>query len=674
MSLHRLKKLVALTLCVLLSAGPISYAAQPETPPINQSEKTQRNTDGETKEDENHNKTDVLKEQPDENGHTEKEHGTENSDQPDSSNSSSEKEKDEKKESDDHVQWDNTIKNASQMFRIKGENRIETALEISRQAFSQAETVIIADANGFADALSGSVLSEGRAPLFLIQKALTDAHLQELTRLKAKKIYLLGGRTSIPDSVVQQLTQNGILEENIHRFSGKDRYETSLAIARFSGCTNYFVADGRAFPDALSASPVAYLKKAALILTRPTSDDDRTALLKKGSSLYLIGGPSSVDGQFLPPSSGRISGPNRYATARILAEQMPAQTVILASGVTFPDALSCGPLAMLANAPILLTASDTLPKDTRAYFESHRDQIKHIVLVGGQNSIHSAVEKEIAHFLEHGTWPAKPPEPTADRNLYQLNGYVRALKDTRLSDTIAVPASAVLKVLAVDEKNVTLSYQDQKGLAIVQDFGPAGDLSSHIPTPYISQLRPVYAPVGCEPTAMLMGLKAKGYASVVDLRQFLDRMPKHPSNPAYGFAGSPYVADPRIRTLIDPVPLARYAQNFGPVVDYSGHNIDDIIMELANGNPVLIYMTMGWRNPLYGNPYQAPDGSWRTMLRNNHAVLLIGYQADKNVFEVADPYNSPSVGGQLDRAFIYFKPRATVEKLYNIRHFSIVVR
>ena len=42
-----------------------------------------------------------------------------------------------------------------------------------------------------------------------------------------------------------------------------------------------------------------------------------------------------------------------------------------------------------------------------------------------------------------------------------------------------------------------------------------------IPTPYISQVYPSAAWVGCEPTSLLMGLKAKGYAQNVTLDQFL---------------------------------------------------------------------------------------------------------------------------------------------------------
>lgn len=78
-----------------------------------------------------------------------------------------------------------------------------------------------------------------------------------------------------------------------------------------------------------------------------------------------------------------------------------------------------------------------------------------------------------------------------------------------------------------------------------------------IPVPYISQVYPVSAPVGCEGASLLMGLHAKGCALNIDLREFLNDMPKHASNPAKGFVGSPYKADKtkKTRTTILPGPL-----------------------------------------------------------------------------------------------------------------------
>jgi Uncharacterized protein conserved in bacteria len=56
--------------------------------------------------------------------------------------------------------------------------------------------------------------------------------------------------------------------------------------------------------------------------------------------------------------------------------------------------------------------------------------------------------------------------------------------------------------------------------------------------PYISQIDNIYAWVGCEAVSTLMGLQAKGYATDVSVKYFLDNLPRHSSNPEKGFVGS----------------------------------------------------------------------------------------------------------------------------------------
>ena len=94
--------------------------------------------------------------------------------------------------------------------------------------------------------------------------------------------------------------------------------------------------------------------------------------------------------------------------------------------------------------------------------------------------------------------------------------------------------------------------------------------------PYISQIDNIYAWVGCEAVSTLMGLQAKGYATDVSVKYFLDNLPRHSSNPEKGFVGSPYVPDTskRTRTTIYPAKLAEYSNSYcnGDVVcaDFRG--------------------------------------------------------------------------------------------------------
>ena len=187
-------------------------------------------------------------------------------------------------------------------------------------------------------------------------------------------------------------------------------------------------------------------------------------------------------------------------------------------------------------------------------------------------------------------------------------------------------------------------------------------------TPYVSQLSPVYAVVGCEGASLLMGLKAKGYAQDIGLRAFLDEMPKHPSNPAKGYVGSPYLAGQYdLRTTIYPAPLAAYASRYGKVTDISGADPREIRAELLSGNPVVIYATLRWAEPRYRE--YLIEGEWQTLLRNNHVVLLDGYDRDAGMYHVSDPYNDADTS----KEYKYWIDAATLEAIYNVRRHALLI-
>ena len=75
--------------------------------------------------------------------------------------------------------------------------------------------------------------------------------------------------------------------------------------------------------------------------------------------------------------SDRLWGDDRYETAAEIAEEYaaaagPIDTVIVASGESFADALAATPLARVHNAPILLSPPDVLHAATRSFIERYR--------------------------------------------------------------------------------------------------------------------------------------------------------------------------------------------------------------------------------------------------------------------------------------------------------------
>ena len=191
--------------------------------------------------------------------------------------------------------------------------------------------------------------------------------------------------------------------------------------------------------------------------------------------------------------------------------------------------------------------------------------------------------------------------------------------------------------------------------------------------PYISQIDNIYAWVGCEAVSTLMGLQAKGYALNTPLKTFLDNLPRSASDPEKGFVGSPYVPDTskKTRTTIYPAKLAEYANSYcgGDIVcqDFRGASVTDLQRELLAGNCVVAYMTLWWKEPFYRN--YVIEGQVQSLVSNNHAVLVCGYDPDKGYF-ISDPYNYYNQG----QVHQYWENAQTFEKIWNERKVGMVLR
>ncbi len=244
-----------------------------------------------------------------------------------------------------------------------------------------------------------------------------------------------------------------------------------------------------------------------------------------------------------------------------------------------------------------------------------------------------------------------------DINILALHGIVLGSSDGRYH-----PAGYLTRAEAAA---VLLRLTDYETVPAVVTL-PAANV---IDIQYVSQLYPVYAPVGCEPVSVYMGLKSRGFVQNVTVRQFLDAMPKTTSNPAKGFVGSPYVPDPtkKTRTTIYPPILTEFAGSYGNVADMSGSSLFEVRSELLAGNPVAVYVTLYWQTPFYR--YYNIEGQTQRLLSNNHIVLLCGYNAAYGYY-VADPYNVKNKY----QPYFYWVSESTLKSIYDVRKQAIVIR
>ncbi len=260
--------------------------------------------------------------------------------------------------------------------RISGINRYETAIAISQTGWASADTVVIATAGNFPDALAGGPLAyKEEAPILLTRSGeLHGGTRKEIERLGAGKAIILGGSGAVSDAVEAELANMNLETE---RIGGKTRYETAALIAEKLESTQAVVASGSNFPDVLSVSPYAAKNGIPILLTRSDSVPEETAsALEHYASSLVIGGTGVVSDEVFGtlPDPQRFGGKDRYATGYEVATRLPLGTsqAFIATGLNFPDALTGSVLAAKNDAPILLVRPDNIPTATEQQLPSYR--------------------------------------------------------------------------------------------------------------------------------------------------------------------------------------------------------------------------------------------------------------------------------------------------------------
>ncbi|MHA7139625.1 cell wall-binding repeat-containing protein [Rossellomorea arthrocnemi] len=286
----------------------------------------------------------------------------------------------------------------SSVERIQGDDRYKTAVEISKKGWSSADTVVIARGDSFPDALAGAPLAyKHNAPILLTDKdTLTGAVKEEINRLGAKNVIILGGTSAVSNYVKYQLEGMGV---DVERIGGEDRWETASNIAaRLGGSPEKaIVANGKNFPDALAVASYAARNGYPILLTDSNELPMATKNALKGIENTIVAGGEVVVNKDVfgkLPSATRYAGETRYGTAATIAKElMPSYRVYVATGTNFADALAGSVLAAKENASMLLVKPDMLPKETgEAIDKIHANDFN---VLGGE----SAVGKEVMDEL-----------------------------------------------------------------------------------------------------------------------------------------------------------------------------------------------------------------------------------------------------------------------------------
>ena len=290
--------------------------------------------------------------------------------------------------------------------RVSGNDRIQTAIEISKKYFGHADTVIVVDSNNYADAITASVLSKIlKAPILLTDTHKLDPRVgAEIERLGAKDVIIVGGHNSVADSVKGELKAYD--EDSVERIWGNDRYETSAQVARrIVGITgkkgHAVIASGEVFADALAVGPYAAQQGYPILLVQakniPTTINK--ALKDLGiKNVTIAGGINTVSKSLenpLPNVVERLQGKSRYETAIAIAQSKfpQAKEAFLVNGEQWMDALVIAPVGGIMSKPILLTPSNNAPQSLKDYLI--KSEIERLTAVGGNRMVSEQVLKEL---------------------------------------------------------------------------------------------------------------------------------------------------------------------------------------------------------------------------------------------------------------------------------------
>lgn len=309
-----------------------------------------------------------------------------------------------------------------QITRLWGGSRYDTAVAISHASFDAgSEYVIVASGEGFADALAGGSLAEAyRAPLLLVNRKEAPRSVRdEITRLNARHVIVLGGTAVIPDTVKRQLDIHNV--RDVVRIAGANRYATAAAIAdavvaRKGVRGVAFVASGESFADALSASGVAAARGLPVLLVQAGALPGETsaAFARLGITKTIVaGGPAVIGDGVLAqlPAPLRVWGKDRYATsaaiarlgldgrAGYLAKTLRTDRIIVASGLTFPDALAGAALSARTRGPMVLTKSTEVSPAADALLKERAYGVLNCYLLGGEVALSPGVGAGVATIL-----------------------------------------------------------------------------------------------------------------------------------------------------------------------------------------------------------------------------------------------------------------------------------
>lgn len=296
--------------------------------------------------------------------------------------------------------------------RISGENRVQTAIEVSKKMFKEGTNkVVLANQDNYSDVLTAAPFAKANnaSLLYVSSNSISKEVMSEIARLKAKEITIIGGEKSVDEGLKKELEKRNF---KVDRLSGADRYKTSAQIAAklIDGKTTTLeIASGENYADALSLNNAAEKDKAPILLVRVNAIDKSVEDVIKSSKVSLIniaGREKSVSEstkanikKISNATVNRIGGADRYETSILLAKYSGAkEVVVVASGENFADALVAAPFSAKQKGAILLTNKDKLGQNAEQFIKDTKFNKSYVI--GGEKSVSEDVITQLTSIIK----------------------------------------------------------------------------------------------------------------------------------------------------------------------------------------------------------------------------------------------------------------------------------
>ena len=296
--------------------------------------------------------------------------------------------------------------------RISGENRVQTAIEVSKKMFKEGTNkVVLANQDNYSDVLTAAPFAKANnaSLLYVSSNSISKEVMSEIARLKAKEITIIGGEKSVDEGLKKELEKRNF---KVDRLSGADRYKTSAQIAAKlidDKTTTLEIASGENYADALSLNNAAEKDKAPILLVRVNAIDKSVEDVIKSSKASLIniaGREKSVSEstkanikKISNATVNRIGGADRYETSILLAKYSGAkEVVVVASGENFADALVAAPFSAKQKGAILLTNKDKLGQNAEQFIKDTKFNKSYVI--GGEKSVSEDVINQLTSIIK----------------------------------------------------------------------------------------------------------------------------------------------------------------------------------------------------------------------------------------------------------------------------------